>query len=139
MSTTQRSAAATQLDPQAQITALRARLLGGRGAGAPQTELEAHKRQRVVIGGSPVTMVREQVALEAQRAGGNEIDPARQHAFARLDEQGRTEPDQAGHQHRSPGSTPSARLLDTAAAMTVGMLLGGIATRWRMRRRVCRR
>lgn len=46
-------------DPAQHIADLRANLLGGRGRGASQEELEAHQRQRVVYGGLPITVARE--------------------------------------------------------------------------------
>lgn len=55
-------------DPVQHIAELRANLLGGRGRGASQEELEAHQRQRVVYGGLPITVARERDSLVDARA-----------------------------------------------------------------------
>ncbi|MDN5760767.1 MAG: hypothetical protein L0H41_00410 [Microlunatus sp.] len=96
----------TRPDPQRHIAALRANVLGGRGPDASQTELDAHQHQRVVIGGVPVTVAREQVDLNTALARSSVVNQARADAARRLA--------QLTAKPSSPTTQPASRVAEPA-------------------------
>ena len=109
-------------EPAQHIAKLRANLLGGRGPGASQQELEAHQHQRVVYGGTPITVARERDSLVAARAGADPVDGPRVDAERRIAELGVT-PASEATRHRAP-RRPRHRSTDIVSALTLGALFG---------------
>lgn len=117
-------------EPAQHIAELRANLLGGRGPGASQQELEAHQHQRVVYGGMPITVARERDSLVAARARADPVDGPRVDAARRIAELAVT-PASEANRHRTPRG-PRTRSTDVASALALGALIGfAVALRWR--------
>lgn len=98
--TTPRTADAAAI--QAQIISARAHLLGGRGTGASQAEIDQHTRARVVVDGGPTSQHLAAVARQTAIAGGHaaaialDLAAARAHIDATVQAAAEAIRDQAG-------------------------------------------
>lgn len=118
-------------EPAQHIAELRANLLGGRGPGASQQELEAHQHQRIDYGGMPITVVRERDSLVAARARAEPVDAPRVDAARRIAQWAVT-PASEANRHRTPRG-PRSQRTDVASALALGALIG-FAVAFRRRR-----